>query len=284
MPTQFSPYVVVDSPSRKPALHGLTETAQVVVENGERWLGGFSWMPQNLVELTVQDPENLVATNDPLSNPLPNPQSFVVAYPWMMEVASGRITWGFEANDYPARVREWIEWNTTLALEKEFWTGSLGMGNQDLVSTMSYSATPLKPIRTLGVLEKEIADSGFGLGMIHATPELVTHWTAWGAVEEVNGKLISKATGALVVPGQGYTGAGPTDSADAAPTAQYVWAYATALCQVRLSPVTVVPDDVGQALNRRNNELQYRAWRYGSVNYDPQFQPFSQRVDLDTGF
>ena len=280
---QFSPYVVVDPPIRSLARHGLTDTAQVVIENGERWLGGFSWMPTQLVGLTVQDPENLVATNDPLSNPLPNPTSFVVAKPWMMEVALGRITWGFEVNDYPAQVRQWIEWQTSLRLEEEFWTGSLAMGAQDLVSTTAFDNTAVKPIRGLGVLERVIADRGFGQGMIHATPELVTHWKSWDVLEEVGGKLYTKTTGALVVAGQGYPGDGPTTSANPTATSQYVWAFATALCQVRLSSVTVVPDTVGEALNRGTNELQYRAWRYGAVSYDPEFVPYGQRFDLDSG-
>ena len=285
MPNPIAPLVVIEPPLLEPSPYGLVASGQLITESNERWLAGFSWDPQSCVSMTVQSPANLIDTDDPLSNPLVNPSSLTTIYPWMMELALDRITWGFEAYDYPERVRRWVENCTSKTLEAEFWSGSLGVGNQDLASTTDVIAGDHHPVQALALLEQALADAGCGgRGMIHVSPELITHWTAWSLIERDGSRLVTSARRTVVVSGSGYPTSGPTASPDGAASNGYAWAFATGMCQVRLSDITVSPETFAEALDRKTNELTFRAWRYGAVNFDPCVGPVAVRADLTTGY
>jgi hypothetical protein len=59
--------------------------------------------------------------------------------------------------------------------------------------------------------------------------------------------------------------------------------YATGQVQYRLGEIIVIPDTMAQALDRRNNLVEYSAQRDMAVNFDP-CAHFGILVDMTMGF
>ena len=66
--------------------------------------------------------------------------------------------------------------------------------------------------------------------MIHATPQVVTHWMGLDLLYRQGSVILTRARDDIVVGGNGYTGGNP-DGDD--PTDGDVWAYATDIVEVR---------------------------------------------------
>lgn len=105
-------------------------------------------------------------------------------------------------------------------------------------------------------------------GMIHAPSLVAEVWGEANSIDRVNNKLETKTGGNYVVAGGGYPGTGPAGviGSQAAPAAGLSWVYATDIIQVRLSDITIVPDNFGEALDRRTNFVTYRAERYAATS------------------
>lgn len=104
-------------------------------------------------------------------------------------------------------------------------------------------------------------------GVIHGTPGTVIAWSKEFLVYEKSGSLRT-ATGMQVVCGDGYLNSTP-----AAPVAAgTAWAYATGPLQIRRSPVTILPGNVREALDRENNTITFRAERDYLVTWDTALQ------------
>jgi hypothetical protein len=104
-------------------------------------------------------------------------------------------------------------------------------------------------------------------GVIHGTPGTVIAWSKEFLVYEKSGALRT-ATGMQVVCGDGYLNSTP-----AAPVAAgTAWAYATGPLQIRRSPVTILPGNVREALDRENNTITFRAERDYLVTWDTALQ------------
>jgi hypothetical protein len=177
-----------------------------------------------------------------------------------------------------------MEAATSKGLERVFWTGgsapdpdSQYLAHPDAVEL---STTAVTPGYGLALLEQAIADCGAGgRGMIHAPVGVASLWGAGGGLSQEGPRLVAPARGNVVVAGAGYPGSGKTGAAPAAGTA---WAFATGMVQVRLGAIQILPETLGEALDRRTNELTYRAERSVSAVFDPCCGPFAVLIQLGT--
>jgi hypothetical protein len=278
------PLAETKGPAATPSLHGLVPAAQLVTEPNDRWVLGFTWDPETCAIISVLDPS---CAGDAIDWPDASTYAACVnTLPVLLEVVYQGPSTGYSARDWPGLPRRQLEAGTTKALEYEFWTGTKVPTNQHLASAqtivLNSSSTPVTGMtlsRGLAALERAIADCGVGgRGTIHAPVDVVSMWTYLGGpLKEDGQRLVTVAKGTVVVAGAGYPGTSPTG---AAPPPGMRWIYATGAVQVRLSAPEVSPDDIAEGLDRKTNQLTYRAFRNGAANFDPCCGPFAVLVDL----
>lgn len=123
--------------------------------------------------------------------------------------------------------------------------------------------TATSPRHALALLEEEIALTGKA-GVIHISPTVLMALGGIGIGTVVSdGGVIRTINGTLIVPDAGYAGGSqPLGHASGE------WVYATGPIEIRRSEVFVTPDDVSQALDRVDNNLEYRVERYYLVDWD----------------
>ena len=83
-----------------------------------------------------------------------------------------------------------------------------------------------------------------------------------------DGQVLTTKRGTLVVPGAGYTGAGPVGTPALPADGSEVWLYATGMVEVRLGPIDLFPTDAS-ALDRDTNTLTAWAVRPAAAAFDP---------------
>jgi hypothetical protein len=116
--------------------------------------------------------------------------------------------------------------------------------------------------------------------MIHASAELVSLWAIYGGLQVDGNRLVTLTRGTIVVSGSGYDGTGPSGDPNATPAANHTWAFASGLVHLRMSDIEVTPETMGEALDRTNNTVTYRAMRYAAPIFDPCSGPSAVYVDL----
>lgn len=267
MPGLGPPAVVAPPPATAP-LHSLVASALPVNEGSTRWEMGFEFCPEGCVSVHAWDPRcsgGFAGVGDK-SAPDVIPD-VVPTIPFILETAVECCTYGFQAQDYEGRARRQLEAGTPKGLEAEFWSGAKIAENLHLASAAAeVIAGPLQPAHALAALNQALADCALGgRGMIHATPYLATLWTANNLLVEDGPRLVGRVMKNIVVAGTGYPGTSPAGAAASAGT---TWAYATGMVQVRLGDIVIVPDTVAEALDRKQNTINYRAERTAAASWD----------------
>lgn len=148
--------------------------------------------------------------------------------------------------------RRVMESMTEYLLAYEFWTGE-----QVSLSTLADDTTPypntwladtanvdvvngagLDPIPALACLESYLGRRNGGQqGMIHASPGVVSHWQAGGALTR-EGNRIYTVNRNIVIASPGYIGTSPTRTLGD----NNVWAYATDLVRYWVDPEIQITD------------------------------------------
>lgn len=124
-------------------------------------------------------------------------------------------------------------------MERELWTGELaqaqGYPNRWLAD--SANADNLSETGAVGLThglacltQYLSSNSGGQQGMIHATPQVVTHWMGLDLLYRQGSVILTKARDDVVVGGNGYTGGSPYGDD---PATGDIWAYATDIVEVR---------------------------------------------------
>lgn len=252
---------IIDNPRRRPAALSLVNSAITPDADSERWELGFDFSPEACGDADVADPcqsSPRVPTVRPASL---HWEPFVV---WAADQCSA---FGWAVANYEERARRLLERCESKQIARELWRGDLaqdrGWANKRLADPASDEvtdgATPV--IDALACLEQFLAECGCGeQGMIHATPQLVTHWAALGqSVLRREGGLLLTIHDTIVVTDAGYDGSGP-DGEDPAVTGVQ-WAYATSMVTVRRGPVATLPGSLAEALDREDNTVAYYAER-----------------------
>lgn len=190
-------------------------------------------------------------------------------------------TFGWRGKDWAGIARRRLIADSERQLSAELWRGALaraeGYPNRFLASNDSDEVTSsaATPLNALACLEQYLAGCNAGQqGMIHATWQTVTHWIEARLVRR-EGQVFYTEFDTIVVPGVGYDGSGPTNPegagqgvpADA--SAGSVFAYATGIVEVRLSPITLrgTPENPVE-VNRTTNEIGVIAERFALASWD----------------
>lgn len=249
-----------------------------------RWeIGGFSITPENCVESSTWDPdcaawptagegEGPDLAKTPLSDAPTNPATYHVN-PFAIDTAFQCDAAGFQVVDFRGRVDRQLAASTSKAMEFEFATGTLIPGNPNLATGATVlgggAAFPVK--QAYALLGQYLSNTAHGgIGMIHAPTMVVDEWLiefGGGAIKEQGDRLRSINRGDIIVSGTGYPGTGPDGIVPDDPS--QVWVYATSPVQYRLGSTYIFPENHAQALNRANNDIEYRAVRQAAVGFDP---------------
>lgn len=279
---------VVPPPPATAPLHGLWPGSARDVsdrEDDNRWEGGFGFVPETCANVYAWHPYCAASGGAPglgTKVETDTPAAGVSVLPFTLYVPFKCTTAGMVSRDDEGRVRRALEAGTSMGLEGEFWSDTLGLGNFSLVkSTPNLAAgatggilnpggivpTPVTPAMALALLAQGRADCALGSrGMIHAPVALVVLWTALGYLKEDGPRLVTKVRGDIVVAGSGYPGTGPTGQS--APAAGTVWAYGTGLVETRVSDITILPDREAWAVDHRLNQIAFKAERTVAADTD----------------
>lgn len=263
-------YEVVDQPVEEPGIGSLLQTFTPRPMADTRWemglqfqtwdacLEAFTWVNCSGEDKdAAEDNTNTIVQNTPITVYVPfHCSSFG---------SDGDLS------RYRQAAIDALRWQGGSQLEHEFWSGvwaqSQSLENQYLTDatsmTLVHGGDQLPWPAALALLQKDLkACLGDGVGVIHASPALVSMWHMGYAIKEVGGKL-RDAFGNYVVAGPGYPGSDPDDVV----TDGIEWAYGTGMVDVRVSEVLVIPDG-DEALNRRTNEIEYIAEAQMSAVWD----------------
>lgn len=219
--------------------------------------------------------------------------SFLSYQPFMIRTTSKASTFGNNLETFKANAKSSLDIITQKAVETEFWSGAISkvvaadqdpdspVINRYLASSLATDVTPtvgsgVKPRLGLALLEEAITDSTFGYqGLIHA-PRAVASALK---VKEKSGALRTNLD-TPVVAGSGYSRQGPDGTL--APNGMY-WMYATGPVTVILGDDVVFPEPLSQAVNVRNNTIEYIAERPAAVVFSTQ-EVFAVLVDLSLDY
>lgn len=236
-------------------------------EGDGAWVNGLAFNPESCGAASgVADPCESVARGATAGDANPD---LVEAEPFSVWAADACSTLGFRARDWEGRARRLLLACQSRQVEAELWSGALtqsaGWPNRFLTSEDSdvLTDTPATPTVGLACLEQGLAQCKCGgRGVIHATPQLVTHWAALGLVRREANQLVTFLD-TIVVPGEGYDGSGPYG-----PAGESQWAYATSLVQIRLGRVDVRGGPDADGVDRTQNTAKVYAERDAAAAWD----------------
>lgn len=233
-----------------------------------RWVDGFSFSSDScdaLDPMGIQCLGNPGGDKDHVENP-----DVVVIDPFL---ASGTDVCSTLDNkrDREGRARRNLLATESWQIEREFFDGAAsltttpqgrspfmtdGVTAQDITGGAAKAAT-----LALATLERELLDCLHGQrAIIHATPDLVTMWQSGGALH-IEGTTIMTVTDTIIVPGAGYSGAGPDGTPAAAGTS---WAYGTGL--VYLRQANIFDPDIETPYARVDRARNVTTWRVERAN------------------
>lgn len=272
--------VIVPTPPRAAVL-SLINSAPVAdaPTNDPRWELGYRFQPEACGGAFIEDPCERVP------RVVPDRPARVEIEPFNVVAGDHCSAMGFLAQDYEARALRLLQRCTSHQVASELWTGTLAAAsnwpNPYLTDPTSDTLTngPAGAIAALACLEQALAQSGCGdRGMIHATPQLVTHWAALGnSVLRREGGLLLTIHDTIIVSDGGYDGSGP----GGVPAGDSQWAYATGMVTVRLGRIFITPgpDDIVEAMDRAVNDVEFFAERPAAYDWD-QCAHFAAEIDL----
>lgn len=253
-------------------MHGLQASA-AEVQTPARWELGATFCPENCVEATAWDPDCSAWPSGvkPDKSVAVRPLNCYDVMPFALESPFECDAQGFATLDFAGRARRQLEAATSKGMEFELWTGTMKPDNPrlDLEATIIGGGAPFGLLQGLSLLGQALSNCAHGgRGMIHAPTFIVDQAIGlYGFLWQVVGnRIVSSNRGDVLVSGTGYPGTGPDGLPVAAGSA---WVFATGPVQYRLTETEVYPDNLADATDRRQNNIEYRAERQVLTNFDP---------------
>lgn len=257
----------IPAPIPAPALatprRGLLVTAPLALDGGARYLiDGATFTPE---PCAAYDPIPWIVCGTPptLDDEEPRPEPAV----WLPFALRGvdvcSTLGGLDLAERARRARSNLTATASWQAEREF---SDAVASSEGSATNPHLTDPAgwttaatvtsgaeDPAIALALLEQGLADCLHGArAMIHATPAVVTLWSA-ASLLTVEGTNLVTANDNLVVSGSGYSGDSPAGAAADAGTA---WAYGTAVVsQLRGQILPETDDAAAQEVDHRRNEV-----------------------------
>lgn len=278
----MGPAQIVDPIVGQASRGGLLSSVEVI-EGGKatedrRWENGYTWRP-----LGGCGEAGFWAPCSGDTKPI-DPSGPIV------EVVPGTVYAGFKCSSWALTEEERIAHAETALysmggkqVEAELWTGAAaqaeGWPNPYLASPATVKLTVgtetsalIYAFASLVAAMREC--QGDIAGVIHATAATVLLWKAARIIEietrQINGieqDVLVDAFGNIVIGGAGYDGSSPDGTID--PSGRTAWAYATGPVEVRVGPTYIVPDNTAEALDRKTNDIEWRAERTAAAAFDP---------------
>lgn len=203
-----------------------------------RWQTGITYAPEG-----CSDGEVLTDLCDPADLASQTKPDTVTWYPYTLKVEETCTVASSASNDEAiaetrARVERLLNQSTETLIGSELWSGAYAqsgtipgtatdlpnvwladVANVDILT----ESGPVGFVHALACLEQYLADNNGGKqGMIHATPQIVTHWESFRLLRREGNRILTfKDT--IVVPSPGYAGTSP----DGTIGDNNIWAYAT---------------------------------------------------------
>lgn len=271
-----APALPIPSPPVTPAATGLLASAARpdlnVADFPRRWMGGVAFDPDDgcgALPAPLDPCETAAGELD-----LPVEPGVVRWEPYVLWAGKTCSTLGQDAlAEAGAVARRRLIGSRSAQLERELWEGARaqasGWDNRFFTDGTADNLTeagsaPLT--HGLACLQQYLGDVLQGRrGMIHATRQVVTHWTTLNLLRR-EGDVIYDLFNNVIVPGAGYRGAGP-DGQAAADGA--VWAYATGVVTVLLDEEGLKVDGSSvQTVDRDTNVYEVRAQQIGLALWD----------------
>lgn len=260
-PVRIAPPANLEAPQAVPPATGLVALALTPDMTDPRWQLGYEYTP----ELPAGYARNRSTISQTLGTNIgPGVDAAnIEVIPVYLTVEDHASTFVVRAQDYVTRATRLLETYTTKLLEREFWTGEIAgeddLPNPRLSSPGAINVTPaggpVAPQKAVARLMGALGDAGMGDGMVHVPKrigiQLPDGWRNASTYEDY---------GFVVVAGTGYPGTGPDGTGDN-------WAYATAMVNVRLGPIEILPETFADAVNTRDNSVTYYAQRVGAADF-----------------
>jgi len=283
------PRFVIDPPPIVPPLLSLwTMAARPTAEEDreERWGNGISFRSEScgtdVDAILAGCAEGDTTKGSGVLRETVDVDPFLVFAPYTCGAMSG-----ISVEEYHAEARRLLNACWVQQLEREFWMGSIVTGNPNLTSADTNDlsgGTAMDLDEAIAALEEGLDDcSCGGPGMIHMTTR---QFSLASATEQIivpdnnpAGGVAMTKRGTYVVPGVGYTGANPSGATPA--DSEYI--YATGRVKVFRGRDIVFPDTIGEALNRTNNQITFRAEMAVLYAYDPCCQLGAKVDSINSG-
>lgn len=275
--TAIGPALNIDGPLPRPPKYRLLALPGVAREGEGRWQNGvnvwgypvdtpFLWEPcasrDGTFRTKTDESEMPIVRFDPLAAYLP--------------LTCSTISVG-DAAEFSQRATRALEASISGAVEQALVNGVVGSTNPYFGDTNMINITigggTVTPEVGLMSLEAAIGYSGRG-GMIHCTPGVAAAWTVGNMIMDMDQDGFQETTGNYtpIAVGQGYTGAEPVGETASNPQAGIEWAFATGPVEVFLAPMTLLPGEESEALERATNVVTYRAEQYFLPYWDTALQ------------
>ncbi len=268
-----APRIVVAGPLPRPPLYGLLAVAQEA-EQDPHWGAGAYVHPYPAALPSAVDP---CASGTFRDKDVPDETAYPEAFPtftaYLGEVCSS-IGIGADWSGFTARANAALAARDQWALERQLVDAQfvdaphLGDDNVDVLA----SGAAVAVVVAIAYLEDAIAATGQD-GLIHLTPSVAA---ALGSERLRDDRGLLRTTrGTPVTIGNGYVGADvptPNGTPAASPAAGQSWIYASGPVLYRRGDLFAHPSSYGEALDRDDNTVIYRAERDLWVAWDAQLQ------------
>lgn len=160
-------------------------------------------------------------------------------------------------------------------VEQAFWTGiaangginpSLAFGNSTCgisVTDLTPGGGPIDPVGAIATLEDALTEIVPNGGIIHVPYGLAAYLANFMLLDREGDRMYTP-TGNSYVLGSGYPGSGP---ANVAATAGTTWIFATGPVGVWQSAISMVPNELSEAVDRSVNDVTVFAEKYFAVGF-----------------
>jgi hypothetical protein len=252
------------SPLTPPTVSLLT-SAQIVIEESNRWENGFEIKGEGCGNALAHDDCGTVAKCAFPSSGLLN--KFI---PYTVYSSDQCSTWGIgrdgEIDERASRLLRNLAASESFVLEQELWSDTLGLSNPKIASSSAITYATALPV------SKAIAQMSDAAGDLARGGRIMFHMRPYQLFALVEARLARREGNVwltplddIIVPGRGYAGTGP---AGQVPTASEEWIYATGIVQIRRGEILEIKDKTS-VINRQTNDVVLLSERKAIASFDP---------------
>lgn len=254
--------------------YGILSATEPIYLEDPHWQSGFEFES----DCSVDTDSTLPPCPDPVAEKATDGGLlFCTADPFTVLGSYKCSTGGRPVSEAMAIADNRLRRNKERGVERTFWTGLTNVGTVNPSLQGGNSSCGITPIDitpdngTLNTLQAVAALESVmvecipgGIGVIHVNQGFLMYLTSNLLAKQNNGKFYTPS-GQLIVAGAGYPTSGP-GNVPSAPGE--TWIFATGPMAVYYSDVFYTPSNVGQAIDRRINDITFYAEQTFSVVWE----------------